>query len=147
MYTDKEIQKRLREIQPRLWDVAPLTALIIIGFAVMNTVLGVGMLTQTARVQSTLLVVNSVMTYEVWGTIFLVTGIAGAVTYIFNDWRAMRTLLVVGVFLKFWWLAAIISRMVIGSSDNIILFCLWGLLCYVQIVTYIKFTPEIKKHD
>lgn len=137
------IKQQIRQARPKLRLVSPLAASIVVGFGIMNIVLGFGLATQRVRTVD-LMVINEIMTYGVWGVVFMAVGLISLIAYARNNWKVMRIMLVFGVFLKLWWLAALTLRLVAGHYDNILFICLWGMLAFVQIVTYIHFMPARK---
>lgn len=141
-----EIKQKIRQARPRLRDVSPLGASIVIGFGIMNVILGFGLFTLRARTMN-LLVINDLMTYQFWGVIFGLLGVAMLLAYWINSWTRLRQALIVGVFLKSWWLAALSIRLLTGDYDNILLISIWGLLTYIQLATFIYIIPPQKSKE
>lgn len=75
-----EIKQKIRQARPRLRDVSPLAASIDIGFGIMNVILGFGLFTLRARTMN-LLVINDLMTYQFWGIVFGLLGVAMLLAY------------------------------------------------------------------
>lgn len=149
--TNHEVSKKIRQARPRLRDVAPLTTAIVVGYAFMNTTLGVLLFLTQARTRN-LVVVNDVLTYQFWGTCFVILGLAMFIALKMNVWSVIKKTLIVGVFLKSWWLFALIVRLLSGHQENALLLCIWLFLTYIQVVTYIHFIPssgvgKTKKED
>lgn len=137
------IKQQIRQARPKLKDVSPLAAAIVVGFGIMNIVLGLGLITSRVRTVD-LMIINQFTTYEVWGVIFAAVGLASLIGFAVNSWKTMRVMLVIGVFLKMWWLAALAIRLFAGHYDNILFLSLWGMLAFVQVMTYIHFIPARK---
>lgn len=112
----------------------------------MNVILGFGLFTLRARTMN-LLVINDLMTYQFWGIVFGLLGVAMLLAYWVNSWTRLRQTLIVGVFLKSWWLAALTIRLLTGDYDNILLISIWGLLTYIQLATFIYIIPPQKSKE
>lgn len=144
MQDQTRIKQQIRQARPKLKDISPLAASIVVGFGIMNMILGFGLFTSRVRTVD-LMVINNITTYEVWGVVFALAGMISLLAYKANSWKWMRLMLVFGVFLKTWWLAALAIRLIAGHYDNILFISLWGMLAFVQIMTYVHLIPGAKK--
>jgi hypothetical protein len=135
-----KLNRQLRLARPRLKTIAPWTAAIVIGFAVTNMILGIGLWTYVnVSPQATFPVISGLITYKVWGVIFFALGAFKLTAYIRNDWAKIKFSLLTGLLIKSIWLYALFIRFLTGGS--IILLVIWLFFAYVQIVTYIYFIP------
>lgn len=139
-----DIAKKIREIRPRLKEVSPLAASILLGYGVINILLGIGMLFYVnPSPEAVFAIVNSVVTFQVWGVVFILLGLAKLYGYFRNDWNFMKGLLVAGLSVKAAWAIALFIRFLDGGS--ILLLVIWLFFAYVQLVTYIHFIPNTRQ--
>lgn len=139
-----ETARKLKALRPSLWLVSPLTAAIVLGYGIINILLGVGLFSYVNPSPNALFaIINSVMTYQVWGSIFIVLGLFKLYSLAMNNWRMMRISLIIGIVVKSIWAIALFFRYLDGGS--ILLLIIWLFFAYVQLVTYINFTPTIRQ--
>jgi uncharacterized membrane protein HdeD (DUF308 family) len=133
----------LTHARPLLKEIAPLTAAICRGFAWVNFVLSAifFFILPHYRLVAPLLAVNSVLTYQVWGVVFLILGITHAGYLRSNGWNELRKTLFIGVLIKVFWLITLLLR-VTYTPSAIFLATLWGFLAYIQASTYVNFLPK-----
>ena len=136
MKTIKDVERRIQSIRPPLRLVAPLTFYVTLGYGLFNLALG-GLLYHTRL--ATTLRITGVLSVRWWGFIFGLHGLITLYALFLNNWTRTKQLMVVGALIKTVWLMELISEAILGSS--IILVFIWGLLLYVQVATYIYFTP------
>lgn len=135
------ISRKLKEARPRLRSIAPMSSSLTAGYAIFNLVLGTGLLFQKARTVE-FFIVNDFISYQVWGMIFIILGILMGSAPIGNSWRLTRWTLIVGIFLKIWWLLALIVRDVFQDGHNSMLLIMWAFITFVQIVLFVNFLPK-----
>lgn len=132
---------QLRRARPRLRVVAPLTWSICWGYVVVNLLIGVG-LYLTYRPSSQILIINNVFTYQVWGIIFIALSLAKAYGLVTNRWSLVKNMLISGLLVKAFWLAALIQRSIVDPRTMLIT-AIWLFFAYIQAVTYVYFTPAV----
>lgn len=139
------IESKLQEIRPPLASVAPLTAKIVVGFAVANLILGVTLFNQEGGQVSRLAIVDS--TFPLWfhAGVFFVLGLFMLYAYIKNDWKLIKHSLVVGIFVKMTWMFSLIFLLSSGGNPTILV--AWAFFTYIQVVTYLYFTPKLAQGD
>lgn len=134
----------LKNARPQLKQIAPLTYSICWGYVVVNILIGIGMFFFYATTIP--LAVANILSYQVWGVLFLATGIVSGCALLKNEWRTTRSLLLAGLTLKAIWAIALIIRC-LSSPQTILITVVWLFFAYVQAVTYIYFlskNPEQK---
>lgn len=136
-----EVTKAIKEARPRLSRVSPLVAKIVLGYAVVNVLLGVSLAITTARLSTGLVIAPTQFAFQVWGVLFTILGIALFYTYWKNSWKGMRGLFVVGMCFKFAWTIALVVRLFSGDFSNPIILIIWLFFTYIQAVAYIHFMP------
>ena len=122
-------------------SIAPMSSSLTTGYAVFNLFLGTGLLFQKARTVE-FFIVNDFISYQVWGMIFIILGILMGSALISNSWRLTRWTLIVGIFLKIWWLLALIVRDVFQDGNNSMLLIIWAFITFVQIMLFVNFLPK-----
>ena len=131
----RNLEKTLRDIRPGLRLIAPQTYFVSWGFGVFNILAGLSLFNFP---QQRFLIAGAIG-LKVWSVIFIVLGVGFVYMLRANNWRGTRLLHLAGVVVKTAWLLELVARSVVGKS--FILVCIWALLLYLQIVTYIYFTP------
>jgi len=125
----------IKNIKPSLRLVAPLTFYIAAGYAVFNITAGMTLFNFPA----TKFLIVGAISLKIWALIFIILGCISVFELFINNWRAIRGLMLVGIFVKGAWLMELIARSINGKS--FILALIWALLLYLQAATYIYFTP------
>lgn len=138
----REIAQAIKEARPKLARVSPLVAKIVIGFGVINILLGIGLATTQASLATPLVVAPERFYYQLWGFLFFVLGVAMLWLYARNSWRGMRYTFVIGMCFKFMWAIALVVRYVSGEFSNPIVLIIWLFMAYIQAVTYLHFMPQ-----
>jgi hypothetical protein len=139
-----DIAKKIREVRPKLKTVSPLTAAIMLGYGVINILLGLGMLVYVnPSPDAQFAIINDVVTFQVWGIIFILLGLTKLYGYFKNDWKLMKVSLVLGLVVKATWAIALFIRFLDGGS--ILLLIVWLFFAYIQFVTYINFIPNLRQ--
>lgn len=136
----------ISSLRPKLKVVAPLTHFICVGYAIVNFLIALGLYTLYSPTSS-LVIVNNLITFQVWGLVFL--GLSFTKTYglIKNDWNVLRKGLLAGILVKSVWLFALAFR-VVENPGTILIAVIWLFFAYIQTGTYIFFIPNIKGvHD
>lgn len=134
------IEKTLSEIRPSLRIVAPLTYYISWGFAIFNVLVSAPLY----LIGDFKFVLVGAISIKIWSALFMLTGFLFAYGLVVNNWRLTRNLMLAGVAIKSAWLMELLARAVTGRS--FILVAIWALILYLQIVTYIYFTPVRSKN-
>lgn len=139
------IHTKLQSARPPLKLIAPLTYHICLGFVWVNIILGLGLffLLDSSRLSSPLLLINNVLTFDVWGALFI--GLAAFITYglIKNNWELIKVSMLMGLTVKITWLTMLIIR-VFENPSTILLVSIWLFFAYIQAITYIYFLPTQK---
>ena len=144
--TKQSLKHQLEEARPRLKVVSPLAywTILIMGF--LNLFLGSMFLffTDVIQFNAQLLVVNEVITFEVWGVVFLALGLLKLYSLASNRWDIARNSLIIGVAVKAMWMIALIIRAVI-APQTILFTILWATIALLQMGAYIWFMPPFIK--
>lgn len=142
-----EVTKAIKEARPKLSLVSPLVSKIILGFIVMNILLGVSLIAKLGYITNGLVIAPNEFVFQLWGGVFVILGITKLVAYIQNNWKVMRYILVIAVFIKIIWMLALIVRYATGEFSNPFLLIIWVFITHVQAMAYIHFmpTPTIQK--
>lgn len=143
-----EVDKIIKIIRPSLRVVAPHTYWFTIGFGTFNLLVGIFLLGIPGLVKLELL---SIFNIKVWAAIFLIMGLSSIYFILRNSWKVSRKLALVGVILKAAWWFELLSVIITDQSPYMVLvkalFLVWSLLLYLQIFTYIYFTPKASRDD
>lgn len=137
-----EIAQAIKEARPKLKRVSPLVAKIVIGFGVINILLGIGLATTQASLATPLVVAPEQFYYQLWGFLFFTLGVAMLWLYARNSWRGMRYTFVIGMCFKFMWAIALVVRYFSGEFSNPLVLIIWLFMAYIQAVTYLHFMPQ-----
>lgn len=129
----------VKSVRPKLYTISPFTSLICWGFAIVNILMGLGMffLYHTTIELS----VANIFSYQIWGVLFFLGGVASGFSLVRNDWKTTRQLLMYGLALKSIWAIALLIRCV-AAPQTILITVIWLWLVYVQAITYIYFLPK-----
>lgn len=132
----------MKDIRPSLKSVAPLTAWNVRGFGILNTfLLGVGLYFLAPYIKSFHAV--GTLPIRIWTFIFLIHGLFILGFLKTNNWRAIKTSLLIGCFIKIAWVLQFVSLSIQTPTPLILSLMGFGiLLLYIQIGTYINFTPK-----
>lgn len=122
----------------RLKSVDSRSAKSVIGYAVLNLVIGVCLYSLTARTVD-FFIVNSVFNEQFWGSLFFLTGVGFLVGYLTNSWNLMRFMHLVGLSLKFFWLSAFAARQIENFDSNIFMLIFFATIFYSQFCDYLHF--------
>lgn len=136
----REVKRKIKELRPNLRHIAPLTWTLILGFGVLNLVLGVSLM--YFKLGTPLAIVSEITPLPLYGVYFFMLGVFMLYHLVRNNWRAMRVLLLMGLLIKTIWLFALVIRLFQGGSA--IILSLWLFITYVQAMTYIYFIPTQK---
>lgn len=139
--SNKEVIQAIKEARPKLRDVSPLVAKIVIIYGVMNLLLGAGLALTQAQLATPLAIAPSMFYYQLWGGAFIVLGAIMLWAYWHNNWRLMRHTMVLGMAFKFAWAIALVIRYVSGEFTNPFVLIVWVGLAAIQAVTYVHFMP------
>lgn len=139
--TQKQITSAIKEARPRLSEISPLVAKIVVGFATVNILLGAGLFTTQSKLASPLVIAPNTLSFQLWGAAFFILGVFMAYVYIRNDWNKIRKSFIVGLIFKLTWFGALLIRYFSGEYNNPTLLVVWLFFAYVQMVTFIHFMP------
>lgn len=147
MSTQKQITEAIKEVRPKLSEISPLVAKIVLGFTGVNLLLGAGLATTQSKLASPIVIAQSTGAFQVWGALFFILGCFMAYGYWRNNWNFIRKTFIVGMVFKLTWFAALAIRYFSGEYTNPTLLVVWLFFAYVQMVTFIHFmpTPYIQK--
>lgn len=132
--------------RPRIYDVAPMSFWIAIIYIVTDMFVGVTLFIafDSTRVTAPLLIVNDIMTFKFWGTIFISLSILQAFALLANKWELTRRFLLAGVAVKAAWAIALLVRAA-TSSGTLLIAIPWIALAAIQIITIVFFIPLLYK--
>lgn len=136
-----DISHSIKEARPRLSKVSPLAAKIVLGFGIVNILLGLGLASTQARLATSLVIAPNQFAYQAWGAAFTFLGILMLLGYYHNEWKFMRQTFIIGMAFKFAWAIALVVRYTSGQQSNPLLLIIWLFFAYIQAVTYIHFLP------
>lgn len=136
-----EITQAIKEARPKLSVISPLVSKIIVGFIVMNILLGVSLITKFGFIVNGLVIAPNEFIFQLWGAVFVLLGITKLIAYRKNNWPLIRHILVVAVFIKLIWAIALVIRYVSGDFSNPFLLIVWLFITHVQAATYVHFMP------
>lgn len=146
--TMTEVDKIIKIIRPSLRVIAPHTYWFTIGFGTFNLLTGLFLLGIPGLVRLELL---GVLSIKVWAGVFIMMGVSSLYFILTNNWKISRNFSLIGVILKSAWWLELLSIIIIDHSPYMILikalFLVWSLLLYLQIFTYIYFTPKVSRDD
>lgn len=136
------LKEAIRIARPKLRTVSPLAHWVMTVMGVFNLFLGVSLFTafDANRVSSSLLIVNSITTYQFWGVVFVILGLIKLYSLLKNDWNLARHSLLIGVAIKAAWAVALLIRALTSPGTLLVAF-LWIALALIQMGTYIWFMP------
>lgn len=140
MQTDgmKEIKHQIHELRPSLRLIAPLTWSIMLGFGILNLVLGLSLMYYPLG--RPVAVVTEFTPLWGYGLVFMVLGVFMLYNLWRNNWKWLKRLTICGLLIKSIWLFALVLRLFDGG--NAIILALWLFLTYVQAMTYVHFVPK-----
>jgi hypothetical protein len=128
----------VKQARPPLKQAAPLTYSICWGFAVVNTILALGMI----FIYSTPVPISiaNILSYKQWGIIFFLLAITTSWGLLTNSWTLTRNTQLAGVLVKAIWAIALVARSV-EVPQTIIITAVWLFFAFIQISTYLHFVP------
>lgn len=133
-----EIEKKIASVRPSLKQFSPLIYRATLGFAVFNFLLGAAMLFYQVSTND-FFIVNEVLSFQFWGTMFGLAGLFQTVALVKNDREWIRASLITGVFLKLWWVLALGLRQLIDLDSNMFLLIMFTFILYIQLCIYFYF--------
>jgi hypothetical protein len=139
-----DISRKIANARPPLSKAAPLTFAICWGFAVVNVVLGLGLILLYSTPVP--IAVANILSYREWGVLFLILAIVTAYGLITNNWNITRRTQLIGVLIKTIWMIALIFRSFM-FPPTILITAVWFFFVYVQGMTYVHFVPTTPKMD
>lgn len=132
----QEIKQQIKELRPSLRQVAPLSWYIVLGFGILNVVLGVSLIKLPVK---HIAIISQYTPSWVYGAMFTILGLLMFWGLIRNNWKLMRRTLAAGLLLKAVWLFALILILLHGGDPYVL--SLWLFLTYIQAVAYVFFVP------
>lgn len=142
------IEKKIRAARPSLRMARPLPYWIVTIFAAFNIVLGISLFIafDAGRITTSLLIVNEVFTFRLWGIIFIALGVLKLFALKTNNWGLARHSLLTGVVIKAAWAIALTIRSFV-SPGTLLLNSMWVALALIQMATFIFFMPPDEKKE
>ena len=144
----KESQKAIQAARPRIRTISPLSywTILIMGF--FNLFIGSMFIffTGVIKYNAPLLVVNNVITFKVWGVVFIAIGLLKLYSLLINRWDIARNSIIIGVAVKAMWMIALIIRAFI-APQTILFTILWATIALLQMGAYIWFMPPLVKEE
>lgn len=143
----EDITKRLdhlNEFTPRLRGLAPLTFWTTFVYASLNFLIGISLFVaiDASRVSAPLLIVNDILSYQLWGVIFFAMGVSKFYALHANKWNLTKKLMLTGVAVKAAWAIALIFR-ALTSPGTILISLLWVALAVIQVFVVVYFVPSL----
>lgn len=136
------LEKQIQRARPLLKTVTPLAYWIITIYAYFNILLGISLFfaVDQSKITASLLIVNDIFSYKVWGIVFVLVGVLKLFALHTNNWKLSRQSLLVGVAIKAAWALALVVRS-LTSPGTWLVSIIWIALAAIQIVTFIFFMP------
>lgn len=120
-------------------SVTPLVRMASGGFGIFSMLLGLGLFFYKSKLS--LLTINSIITTQVWGAIFMIVG-AMMVYALFSKKNVlMRQLMLVSMCLKSAWELALL----VGLKQYIYIALMFGFLLFLQFLFYVYFFADKQK--
>lgn len=140
--TAAALQHEIHMARPSLRLISPLPWWIVLILGVFNILLGVSFLfaIDQDRFSAPLLIVNTALTFDFWGVIFIGIGTLKIFSLYMNQWELSRKSLFIGVVIKVAWMITLIIRSII-SPGTWFLTLMWVALASIQMAAYILFMP------
>jgi hypothetical protein len=132
--------ERIKTSRPSLRHTSPIVFWLSCGFVGINTLLAISFWT-TPPARIPLIIVHSPFTLVFWGFVFLFLAITGLASLIWDRWRYIRTVLMMGLFVKSLWFYALAINI---PKQGIAGVGVWGMIAYAQLLAVIYF-PRSKK--
>lgn len=129
---------------PRLKNISRPAAWNTLTFGVFNLALGLGLLSTTAYTLTEFFIIQGFFNEQFWGVCFFIIGVIMLGAYFTNRWQTMRQINVLALFLKLFWLTALIYRQFDDPGSNTFLIFMFGALAVFQIGHYLYF-PSVKE--
>lgn len=141
-----KLAKELQIARPSLRLVSPMSWWTVIVMAVFNILLGLSLLllVDQSRFSAPLLIVNDILTFRLWGIIFIAIGLLKAYAIWANNWNLARRSLFIGVSIKAAWMIALTIRTLI-SPGTFFLNLTWITIALLQMGAYVWFLPPSVK--
>lgn len=139
--TDK-LKKQIEKARPRLKVVSPLAYWIVLVMGWFNIILGLTFIIgiDSTRFTAPLLIVNELLTFDLWGVVFILIGLLKLYSLKVNNWKLSRSTLFLGVSVKAAWMIALTIRSFI-SPGTLLLNILWVTVALLQMGAYVWFMP------
>lgn len=112
----------------------------LIGFGVFNIAIGITLFFWYPLVPLT--IISPLIRQSIWATIFLLSGLVTLFGLLTNKFRLLRTMMIIGLFIKGLWEIGLLFR--IRNGGTIYLAELWGMIAYLQLLGVIYFRPEVQ---
>lgn len=135
----------IRNGLPLLRLIAPWAHYNTIVFSLFNVVIGISLALSLDghRVSAPLLIVNEVLTYQIWGAVFIALGVCQYIFLRQNKWAWIQWTHRTGTALKATWAIALIVRVFV-SPGTVFLTVMWVALMLIQVITFIFIpTPKV----
>lgn len=137
-----KVMREIMHARPKLRIVSPISFWIILILAFFNLALGTTFLfgLDINRFSNSLLIVNSILTFQFWGVVFIAIGLVKLYSLWKNNWELARTSLIIGVSVKAAWMVGLTIRIFV-SPGTFFVDLLWITVALIQMSTYIFFLP------
>ena len=129
---------------PKLKHISRPASWNTLTFGVFNLLLGVALFSTSAYTLDEFFIVQSFFSEQFWGSAFFSVGVIMMLGYYLNRWVLMRQITVLALFLKFFWLTALITRQIQDPQSSTFLILMFGTLAVLQIGHYLYF-PSVKE--
>ena len=126
----QDLEGKLRELRPSLFDVSKVEAHIILAYGIFNLLIGPVLITLP---QSSLPII---LPLPVWGLIYTALGVWMLTSLYLNEWQWAKASLLIGITIKTIWLIALI---LIAVKSNWAVALLWSVFTWIQIICYVFF--------
>lgn len=138
----ENLKKQIEKARPRLKAVSPLAYWIVLVMGWFNIILGLTFIIgiDATRFTAPLLIVNELLTFDLWGVVFILIGLLKLYSLKVNNWKLSRSTLFLGVSVKAAWMIALTIRSFI-SPGTLLLNILWVTVALLQMGAYVWFMP------
>lgn len=143
-YSDpKAIKRAIIVARPRIERVNRIAGWAVPVLGTLNILLGLSLYSLKSLFAGEMTILNSLLSYQLWGAIFLLAGLAMWGSFINNNWKVMRGALAFMVAVSFIWIIALVFRAFFFGYGNFIVLILWSGLTALKVIIYLFFFPEV----
>lgn len=126
--------------RPTLRHTSPIIFWMSWGFVAVNALLAISFWT-APPMRIPLVIIHDPFNLKFWGFVFMFLSLTGLASLIWDRWRYIRSVLLMGLFVKSLWFYALainIPKQGVGGVG------VWGMVAYAQLLAVIYF-PRSKK--